>query len=86
MSGLSDRPYAITEQDYLALLSVIKTMRLIEYLGDEHNPSLGTVETELVSSALHLLAGQLDQIMSSIDRSVIVKLEKNLDQKQDKKP
>lgn len=71
MSGLSNRPYTLSEQDYTTMTTVIKTLRLFEYLADEHNPQMGSIECELVSSALGLLASQLDQVISSIDGDTI---------------
>ena len=65
-------------RDYATLLTVIKTLRLFEQLAAEHNPNLGTVETELVASTMKLLANQLEQIMGSIDSDTIHLLEQQL--------
>ena len=53
-------------------------MRLLEHLADEYNPTLGMVETELVASTLGLLAGQLEQVMASIDAATIHLLDQQL--------
>lgn len=78
MKTQQNRPYALTEEDYSAMLNVIKTMRLFEYLADEHNPTVNTIECDLVASTLHLLSGQLEQVMTSIDHHVVAGIDEVL--------
>lgn len=58
------RPYSLSEDDYMRLFHALRQVRFIEYLTDAAGER-GTVEIELVGSAMHQLGDELERVMES---------------------
>lgn len=65
----SNNAYGLSDDDYNALEASTKSLKLIEQLCDEYNPSMATIPAELVAAALNLVTEKLEAILKSAKHS-----------------
>lgn len=65
----SNTAYGLSDDDYNALESSMKSLQLIGQLCDEYNPSMATIPAELVAAALSLVTEKLEDVLNSAKHS-----------------